>query len=185
MKTYLVKETLKYTGAELSSFFAEKSFSIKGNSIIAFCGPAEVNEEHMVDLEDLKNKDFIFSEDMVHFIVEIFDLNLERAVALQRLLITILHEKLQELKPEIKLKRNGDDLMDGQNKLTVSIATTSPISSLIHVGINVSSKNTPVPTKGLADYGIDPKAFAEKVLKAFQEEFLSMEHARTKVRQVP
>jgi uncharacterized protein len=181
MQTLWTEKTIKYTGEQLSSLWAYKNFDVQGDSIIAFRGPCDVRE-HMVDQEDVKNKDFIFSEDMVSFIVEIFDLNLERAIVVQRLLITELKEILEEMVPGISLKREGDDLFDGKNKLSVSIATLSPVSCLIHVGINVSSKNTPVPTKGLNDYDVDPETFANKALQKFREEFTSMENARTKVR---
>jgi hypothetical protein len=183
MKTLWIDQKIKYTGEQLSSLWAYKELSVQGNSIVAFRGPCEVRE-HMVDQEDVKNKDFIFSEDMLSFIVEIFDLNLERAIVVQRLLITELKELLEEMVPSISLRREGDDLFDGKNKLSVSIATLSPVSCLIHVGINVSSKDTPVPTRGLADYGVKPEIFAQNVLLKFQEEFTSMENARTKVRGV-
>ena len=54
----------------------------------------------------------------------------------------------------------------------------------MHIGINISSKNTPVPTKGLADYGLDVMPLAQKALQKFQDEFSIIERARTKVRGV-
>jgi hypothetical protein len=78
--------------------------------------------------------------------------------------------------------RRGSDLYDGTRKLTVSIASASPVSTLIHAGINVSSRNTPVPTTGLDDYGIPAREFAEEVLAAYVSDCASALRARCKVR---
>lgn len=174
---------MAYTGAELRSLFAYNVTSVQGNSIVAFRGPCDVRE-HMVDQEDIKLEAFIHSDDMLHFIVEVFDKNLERMIALQHVFIACLKELLEDALPELRLSRSGNDLYDDAHKLTVSVATLSPVSSLIHIGINVTSSNTPVVTRGLADYGLDPALFAQKCLQKFQTEFSIMEGARTKVRGV-
>ena len=83
------------------------------------------------------------------------------------------------------LIRRGDDIYDEDAKLSVSIATLSGISTLIHTGINISSHNTPVKTKGLiSDYNLDPTAFSKEVLGAFKNELESSWLARCKVRSV-
>jgi hypothetical protein len=64
----------------------------------------------------------------------------------------------------------------------VSIASVSPVSALIHAGINISSRSTPVPTRGLADYGIEPAAFAKEVLAGYSAECEGLLRARCKVR---
>jgi uncharacterized protein len=184
MKSLLVEEKIKYTGEQLRSAWLKDSFELEGNAIAAFQGECEVNEDFMVDLDDIKNKEFIYSEDMVHFIAEVLDLNLERMVAVQRILIVIIKEVLEEMVSGLKLKRSGDDLYQDDKKLSVSIATLSPVSSLIHVGVNVSSENTPVKTCSLNDFNIDPKMFSEKVLVLFVEEWNSMEYAKGKVKSV-
>ena len=180
MKTHFSQERITYTGEQLSSLWAFKKFSIHGNSIVSFRGPAEVRE-HMVDQADVMRKAYIYSEDMIHFIIELFDLNLERSIVLQRLLIADIKDILMAQVSTRAIVRSGDDLYDGDKKLSVSIATLSPVSTLIHIGVNVSSKNTPVPTKGLADYGIVPEEFAETVLQKFNTEYNSMKLARMKV----
>ncbi len=58
---------------------------------------------------------------------------------------------------------------------------------MIHAGINISSKGTPVPTKGLLDYGMSEAniaSFVETVLSRYTEEIKSMRMARCKVRGV-
>ena len=80
-----------------------------------------------------------------------------------------------------QVRRDGADLYDGSHKLTVSVASVSPVSALIHAGINISSHNTPVPTRGLADYGIEAREFAEDLLAAYSEECASAYRSRCKV----
>ena len=101
-----------------------------------------------------------------------------------------------------QLIREGDDLYvlapqeDGlsfgkvapvpleRRKLSISIATVSPVSGLIHFAINVSSLGTPVKTASLEDLGIDPKEFAAEVLADFVSEATTIKEATMKVRWV-
>ena len=119
-----------------------------------------------------------------HFIIEIFDKDLEKMVLRQRLLIAVIHETLLKFLQCANIARDGDDLYDGDCKLSVSIATSSPVSCLIHTGINISSKNTPVLTKGLRDYNIEPKELGQEIMRRFAKELSEIQHATTKVRQV-
>lgn len=184
IKTHLQDDVLKYDGTQLHSHFAYQNYQICGDSIVSFIGPCEVTLDHMVDLEDVHQKKPIFSENMVHFIVEHFESDLEKVIAYQRLLIDCVLQDLQESNTDIKLIRRGDDLFDDHHKLTVSIATSSPISCLIHVGVNISSKNTPVATKGLDDYQLNPHAMAMGVMNRYRDELNSMKKARAKVKGV-
>ena len=166
---------------------------MEGDSIVAFRGPCRVALEDMVDMEDLKNEAEISSEEMAHFIVELFNTDLDRTVVIQRLFLCVVKDVIEELKPELFISRLGDDLYieveaeegeEENRKLTVSVATASPISNLIHLGINVSSENTPVPTLGLDDLGVPVDDFIIKVLQDFINEMKGIEKARCKVRGV-
>ncbi len=183
MRQHWYELPLKYDGNQLSSLFAYRTFSVQGDSIVGFRGECHVAIEEMVDLADVKEGAHIYSTDMVHFIVELFALDLEKAVLYQRLLVAIVKEIIESQISD-PILRKGDDLYIGQNKLSVSIATLSPVSSMIHFGINVSSKDTPVATCGLQDLGIVPEGFAKEVLNRFTEEYESMYMARCKVRGV-
>lgn len=182
--TYYHPHQLKYDGSQLRSKWIEDTFKIKDDVVAAFFGPCDVLNEFMVDTEDLNAGASIYSEDMLHFIVEIFEVDMAKIVLHQRLLTCILMEELNNKLKDKPIVRDGDDLYDGKDKVTISIATTSPISSLIHFGINISSKNTPVPTKGLNDYGICPEGFAHRILAAYKKEIESMEFACGKVKLV-
>ncbi len=184
MQVFVQRETLGYDGTQLSSLFSYKNFRVQGDSIAVFRGPCQVQLTEMVDLEDVLAQDHIYSEDMLHFIVEHFDMDLEKTVTRQRLLIAIVKECLE--KRGVKhIIRDGDDLFLGQDKLSVSIATLSPVSSMIHTGLNISSKNTPVPTVDLVQLGVkDVLEFGGEVAKAYSDEILSIHAARSKVRGV-
>lgn len=188
MFTQWLEQGILYDGLQLRSGWIKETSGLAGDSIVAFCGGADVPIEHMVDLEDVAANAPIFSEAMLHFIVEIFDRDLEKMVLRQRLLIAILLEELKKFPAcghaGAQLERRGNDLYDGKAKLSVSVATTSPVSALIHTGINISNRNTPVKTKGLNDYDIGPKNLALAVMARFAEEMNGAAHATRKVRPV-
>lgn len=180
VQTKFINKRTKYDGTQLAPHWIYKSFDICGDTIVSFIGPADVALKNMVDLEDVKSKSPIYSELMLHFIAEFFDTDLEKAIYCQRLLMVIIKECLEK-RMEKRLLRRGDDLYDGKKKLTVSIATASPVSTLIHAAINISTRNTPVLTEGLENYRISAKALSKEVLDVFQRELKSIEIARCKV----
>jgi hypothetical protein len=183
MHTYLHPDPLAYTGPQLSSHFIYRTFGLRGDAIAAFAGPCQVSTQEMVDLEDVHAGLHIYSEHMLHILVEHFEAPLRMMVLRQRLLTAQIQQVLQQHGVGA-LRRRGDDLYDQAAKLSVSIATVSPVSGLIHFGLNISSRNTPVPTRGLSDYGIDWQIFATQVLEAYAQEEQSMTQAVAKVRWV-
>lgn len=182
MKTKYIVNKISYNGAQLRSNFAFTEFDIIGDSIVAFCGPCDIPVEKMVDIEDAKNSKRIYSESMIHFIVEHHESDLEKAVLRQLLLATIVGEVLDEMRGTAFTMRIGSDIYDEDAKISVSIATITPLSSLIHFGVNILSDNTPVKTKGLKDYGIEPCEFAKLVMARYKNMQEDIHHARCKVR---
>lgn len=184
IQTYFSLEPLSYDGTQLHSHFAYKNFAVQGPSLVAFIGGCDVRLTEMVDLADVKAGKPIFSHSMVHFIFEKFELNLDSGIFYQRLLVCHIKEYLEHHTRGILFQRSGNDLYDGANKINVSIATLSPVSTMVHVGVNVLSLETPVPTRGLQDYKIDPEHFVQNILKNFANECYEMEMAKSKVRGV-
>lgn len=176
-----IPEPVLYDGTPLESLWAYRHLRIEGDAIVAFVGPCDIPPEKIVDLEDRLDGSRIYSPKMLHFIVEHFELELEQGVWRQRLLAAIVKDILAE-RTGAHLLRQGDDLFDGNRKLSVSIATLTPVSTKVHFGINVETEGTPVPTKGLADYGVDPSDFAHAVMQAYVAECASIRAARCKVR---
>lgn len=185
MNSLFISKRIDYTGEQLRSHYIYEQCGIRGDAIIAFCGSCDVKREAMVDVEDLVAQNKIYSEDMLHFLVEHFDADLERIILRQMLLAAVVHDTLVRLGCSSAVVRAGSDLYDNDAKLSVSIATKSPVSSLIHFGINISSKNTPVVTRGLNDYGIDPHQLALDTMEQYTRDNDAVARARGKVRWVP
>ncbi len=186
MKTLLINDEIKYTGTQLSPHWIYKNFHIQGNCIVAFIGECEVNLSHMVDIEDVINNEPIYSQKMLNFIEENFNASLEQMVYKQRLLVTITKEVIEKYSPTVKIMRSGDDLYINNKKLSVSIATKSITSSLIHFGLNIISDGAPIKAADLInDAKInDIKEFAQKILELYKEETEDISLAACKVRGV-
>ena len=182
MQHVILEQALTYTGHELRSHWIYSKFQIQGDACVAFAGPCEVHLEEMVDLADVHAESPIYSEQMLSLIIEHFQADLRSMVLRQRLLTAQAKDLLNDAGASVR--RQGDDLYDGENKLSVSIATVSPVSGLIHFGINICSENTPVPTRGLADYGIAWQGFARDLVQGYVAEERSMQEALVKVRWV-
>ena len=184
MHTKLIDKEIKYIGSQLAPHWIYKNFKLQGDAIVAFIGECEVALTEMVDIEDVINNEPIYSKSMLSFITEQFNVNLVEGVFRQRLLICIIKELLEER--GIFVVRNGDDLMIDGRKLSVSIATKSTTSILIHTGLNIVSEGAPVKASGLtSELGItDIKEFALEVMKRYSEELEDINLASTKVRGV-
>jgi hypothetical protein len=137
MKCIILPDKFDYDGSQISSLWAYNSFGVQDDSVVAFRGACDVRLEHMIDLEDRRANESIWSEDMVSFIIEHFDsTDLKLIYARQRLFTAIVREYLAGI--GVQTTREGDDLFLKGKKLTVSIASTSAVSQKIHFGINVS-----------------------------------------------
>jgi len=184
MRNFFLKETVDYDGSQLRSRWICGQTECGEDAIVAFIGLCDVKPEFMVDLEDLAEGASIYSKEMLHFIVEHIGQGLSETILYQRLLICIIKEVLEHHLPNLSFVRKGDDLFLGNDKLTISIATKSPVSGLIHAGINIQSEGTPVSTKGLKDFDIDPILFGQTVIDRYLCEVELAKHCETKVKQV-
>lgn len=184
MKTHYIDNEIKYIGSQLAPHWIYKNFKIQGDAIVAFCGECEVKLTEMVDIEDVINNEPIYSKYMLSFITEQFNIELVEGVFRQRLLICCIKEALENR--GFAVKRSGDDLFVNDKKLTVSIATKSTTSVLIHTGINILSEGAPIDVSGLkSDFNIDDiKDFAIDVMTRYSEEIDDIILASTKVRGV-
>lgn len=186
MNIKLIEKEITYTGAELAPHWIYKNFHLLGDSAAAFIGKCDVHLTEMVDLEDVINEEPIFSSKMLNIIIEHFNICLTEGVCRQRLLIAVIKEALEALIPGIIIVRNGDDLFYENKKLTVSIATKSPTSVLIHTGINIDPAGAPVDAAGLLTHiGVnDIRGFALTVLEKYKNEMETIVNASCKVRGV-
>ena len=184
MKTLFIENEIKYIGSQLAPHWIYKNFKIQGDAIVAFVGECEVKLTEMVDIEDVINNEPIYSKYMLSFIAEQFNVELVEGVFRQRLLVTCIKEALE--RRGFFVRRNGDDLFVNDKKLSVSIATKSMTSVLIHTGLNILSDGAPIPVSGLgSDLGIeDIKEFAQEIMQKYSDEIEDIILASTKVRGV-
>ena len=186
MKYKFIDKEFTYDGSQLRSLFAYLNYGVMGDSIVSWVGPCQIPEEKIVDGEDLLAGEKIEGSLMLHFIIEYFPAHLSLGVSLQRLLASLakdyISQKLELSSSEIT--RQGDDLFFKNRKLSISIATNSPVSTLIHFALNVSNHGTPVSTSSLEDLKLDPKAFADDIGLHFSSEFADIVMATKKVKWV-
>ena len=187
MQSRWLDQQLPYDGSQLRAHWVLRTTGLVGDAVVAFRGPCRVSEAEMADLEDLLDGPGIAGDDMLHFLVEIFDDgDLLRGVYLQRLFTALALDCLRSFveDPALaqQLRREGDDLYLADGKLSISIATRSQVSTLIHFAVNVSNDGTPVETSSLRDLAIEPADFAGGLMQAFVAECESVQVARAKVR---
>lgn len=183
MNSHWLDSQVTYDGSQLRPHWIRRTTGVVGDAIVAFRGPCAVSQSEMADLVDLLEGSAIAGDDMLHFVTEVFDDgDLPRALLRQRLMSAIAMEQLVALVPSAELRREGDDLFVGNRKLSISVATRSLVSTLLHFAVNVGTTGTPVPTTGLDELGVDARAFAERLLAAVVREEDSMTSARCQVR---
>ena len=178
-----------YDGTQLCAHWAYRTRGLAGDSIVAFRGPCRVSFEKMVDLADVLAQSPIYGPDMLHLIVEHFDLELEKTIFRQRLLICLIKEILEaERERAVQgIVRDGDDLYIDERKLSISIATITPVSTMIHTGLNLRSGGVPVKAVGLLELGWTEKeipGLAEQICRKYVAELQSVRLARCKVKGV-
>lgn len=189
MKSKFVTTKINYDGSQLQPLYAYLNHKLHGDSVVAFTGACNISFANMIDGEDIVSKSKIEGDQMLHFIIEIFNQNLMTAVSLQRLFASVALSIINASSVIAKanpLTRSGDDLyltLKGKSyKLSISIASVSPVSAMIHFAVNISNAGTPVKTCSLQDLKLNPKSFAEDLMKRFSEEYISIVEATQKVR---
>lgn len=186
LQTKWLDKNILYDGKQLRPLYNYQEHDLVGNSVVAWVGPCDVQLEHMKDLVDLKNQEKICGKSMLHFVMEVFDLQLLGAVFLQRLFAAMVFEELlkyDKVRAGVaEWRRDGDDLYFKDAKLSISVAIPSVRSSLIHFALNVVNEGTPVKTCSLSDFSIDPKDFVRKIFTGVEKEFSTSVEATYQVR---
>lgn len=182
MLTHWCDEAIDYDGSQLRAHWLLSRFGSCGDAMVAFRGACRVRVDEMADLADLDGPG-IAGADMVHFVWESFAAaDLLLAVHRQRLLSAQAREVLAHMAPRAPVRREGDDLWVGAGKLSISIATVTPVSAIIHFAVNATSGGAPVVTSDLQSLGVAPREFALALLTRVADEQQSIAMARSKVR---
>ncbi len=205
-----------YDASQLRSLFAFETFRVQGDSVVGFVSPCHITVEKLIDRDDAVNNRPIHAESQVHYVVEMFGVDLKFGVMAQRLLNGWMERGAKLFKsPDVHclIELSGNDVyalfpdeiqldagqdisafirsggfhydIPGCRKLSVSIATLSPVSALIHAGINVSTEGTPVQTASLEMLGIDPVEYTNWVGDNFARDFEKVLMACTKAKPTP
>jgi hypothetical protein len=134
-----------YGGVQIHDRFAYKFFKKEVNplgNIVSFIAPMEVTA-NLIDLEDSLNKDYIYSDMAMNFIMEIPGKDIWGGVLFQRLLNAQVGSLLCGKYLNEEGYVDGDDIMvkwgDEHKKASVSIAAEKNGAVLIHLGINISA----------------------------------------------
>ncbi len=182
MIAHWLERQIAYDGSQLRAHWILAETGIAGDAMVAFLGACRVTQDEMADLADLDGPG-IASDQMLHFVWECFtETGLLLAVHRQRLLSATALEVLRALAPTAAARREGDDIYVGEGKLSISIATASPVSSLIHFALNVTRTGAPVRVACLEELSIDSRRFAAELLSRTVSEQQSIAVARSKVR---
>jgi hypothetical protein len=140
----ILTEKLDYSGDLIHSPFAYKFYRKNLpplGAIIAFRGKMDV-KEHLIDLEDALDDDFIYSEDALNFCWEIPNMNPIGAVAFQRLFSNLVANFLRDSDVNIRVfgddikTLNKDKLSTSYKKLSVSITKCENGVAYGHLGLN-------------------------------------------------
>lgn len=184
MNKLFCEENIKYTGKELSPHWIMTKFKLFGDSIVSFIGEVEVPIDNMVDVEDRINNEPIYAKSMLNFIIEHFDYSIKEIALAQIILIQSIREVFLD-EYNVNLKREGDDLFYNDRKLSVSIATKSIVSGLIHTALNIDCTGAPVKAVDINEIGIkDIKTLAQKIMQRYTDNIEKVNFATTKVRGV-
>ncbi len=134
-----------YGGCQIHDRFAYKFFKKEVNpfgNIVSFIAPMLVTD-NLIDLEDSLNKDYIYSDMAMNFIMEIPNKDIWGGVLFQRLLNAQVGSLLCTKYLQTEGYVDGDDIMvkwgDEHKKASVSIAAEKNGAVLIHLGINISA----------------------------------------------
>jgi hypothetical protein len=179
-----LEQRLTYDGTQLRPHWILGAVGLVGDALVAFRGPCALPLHEFADLEDRLAGATIAAADMLHFVWERFDDgDLDRATLRQRLLAARVLAVLAALRPACAkdLRRRGDDLFYRTGKLSISVATRSAVSTLVHFGINVANRGTPVRTASLRELGLQPARVARVVLRETLAEEQDIVRARSKV----
>lgn len=181
LKTLYLNQSISYSGKELEPHWIYRNFDIMGDAVVAFCGEVRVPQSAMLDQTDILDQAYIYSPLMLNFIIEHFDNDLNLGLYRQRLFLIGMKEELEQL--GLAVVRRGETLYANNGKLTVGVASSSNVSILLHIGINIRTDGAPIKAAGLADLGVsDIQSFAENVMRRYRIELEQIYEARCRIR---
>jgi hypothetical protein len=164
LKNYLVRKELKFDGDQLQSRWAEETFGLKGESIVAFVGPFDPRPEIVAFAPSCE----IFRKrTMLHLVVEHSHADQEKLRLQQRLLVYVLKDKLNHRLKGDLIQRWGANLFHTSAQITVTFSSLTASSALIYVATNIQMGEPESKFWGLEDGYIDPMELAQAVMDQY------------------
>ncbi|MCK5832350.1 DUF366 family protein [bacterium] len=182
MKFKILSTPRDLTGEEMAPHWAYRNFGLLGDSIVALRGNFNVPSEKWMDIEAIIHCRDVYQADMLHFVIEHFQSSIREMMMRQYILLSIVEEKLLHRMEETenRLVRLGDDLFDGENRLTVTSANVTPVSAKFYLGIYLDSEaNNGI--RGLKSYNVKALEFAELVINQYRAEMRRLEEKSWRV----
>jgi len=185
-------ERLLYDGSQIRPLWARRVLGVEGSCGIAWRGPMSVRAEEMVDVEDLSAGAAITGDDVLHFRLEFFDDPSPRLTIYRQRLFAVVAAEALYRRYELLVRREGSDLYVDNRKLSVSAATFSTTSAVVHFGINLTKAGVPegVTATGLCELlkrKLDNdrvRELALTILNAFRNELEDVESDLSKYRTI-
>ena len=163
LKKYFVREQLEFDGQQLKARWAQQSFGLKGESIVAFVGlynPAR-------DVTFPSTYEIFRNAKMLHLVVEHLHADLEKLRLQQLLLLSVLQEKLNHRLKGDLVQRWGQNLCHQSARLTASKSLLTNSSALIYTGVNIHRGDPKSKLWGIEEGGIDPEELAQVVMDQY------------------
>jgi hypothetical protein len=163
LKKYFVHEQLEFDGQQLKAHWAQQSFGLKGESIVAFVGLYNPGREVSLPaaFEIFRNTK------LLHLVVEHLHADLEKLHLQQLLLLSVLQDKLNHRLKGDLVQRWGQNLCHESARLTASKSLLTASSALIYTGVNVHRGDPKSKLWGLEEGGIDPEELAQVVMDQY------------------
>ncbi len=181
----LLTEKRALSGDEMLPHWALRNFGLLGDSIVSFIGQFSVPPERWIDIDSIMHNQDFPAGDMLHFVIEHFQSSLGETVLRQYVLVSILEEKLlhRVRYNDNQLTRLGDDLFDGENRLSLTAAGSTLVSTKIHLGVFIDSAPG-YGFHGLREYNVDPSELAEVVIMQYRTEMRRISEKAWKMRPI-
>jgi len=180
VKPLFVEKEVPFTGEELKPHWAFLNYDLAGDSIVAFIGPYRASPEWIPDLRQSKKTKEFKTDRMLHLVVEHFGCDLLKTLLYQRLLLGIAKDKLNHRLGGDILQIWGDDICDGNKRVTTCSATANILSGKIHLGINIESGEA----KGLREYDLSPRELGEVIMDQYRLEVFRINQKLSTTRSV-
>lgn len=169
MKSFFIEEPQNLTKETLFTGWASRTYSIDGDSIIAFIGENQLLPAVPVPEGTLPKP----NPRMLHFIIEHYRLSKTEGILRLRLLASLFKDNLGF----DGFVRKGTNLYFFNSQISISAIFANPFSTVSHVGFFLDALTSPIDDMGLEELDIPVKDFAIKSMQDYLKEVEDLDDA--------